>query len=465
MIAAIWWIRRDLRLTDNPALTSALETGGAVVPVFILDPVLLHKPAPKRQAFLFAGLRALDRDLRARGSRLIVRQGNPQQELTRLAAECGAQSIFAAQDYSPYARRRDSEIARALPLHLTGGVTVHPPDAVHKADGTPFTIFTPFSKAWKALPLSTAQAVFPTPPVLPPLPPLASLEIPADQPPADFPAGETEAQHRLRVFLADRIMAYAGDRDRLDLDGTSALSPYLRFGMLSPRQACQAAASVQTARFEIERKGADSWLNELIWREFYISILYHFPYVRRTAFNPALRRIRWLDDPSGLRAWQEGLTGYPVVDAAMRQLRHTGWMHNRGRMIVASFLVKNLLIDWRAGEEWFMQHLVDGDPAANNGGWQWTAGVGTDAAPYFRIFNPVLQGLKFDPEGAYVRRWVPELAGVPTRYIHTPWQMPREIQLAARCQIGADYPLPILDAAQTKDRTLTAYRLSKENSA
>ncbi len=466
MTAAIWWIRRDLRLTDNPALTSALETGGAVVPVFILDPVLLNKPAPKRQAFLFAGLRALDGDLRARGSRLILRQGNPQQELTRLAAECGVQSIFAAEDYSPYALQRDQEIARELPLHLTGGITVHPPSAVHKADGTPYTVFTPFSKAWKALPLSTTRSVIPAPPILPPLPPLGSLEIPAGQPPADFPAGETEAQHRLRAFLAERIMAYGIDRDRLDLDGTSALSPYLRFGMLSPRQACQAAVvSAQTARSEVERKGAETWLNELIWREFYSSILYHFPYVRRTAFNPALRRIRWLDDPPGLRAWQEGLTGYPVVDAAMRQLRHTGWMHNRGRMIVASFLVKNLLIDWRAGEEWFMQHLVDGDPAANNGGWQWTAGVGTDAAPYFRIFNPVLQGLKFDPEGAYVRRWVPELAGVPARYIHTPWQMPSEIQMAVRCQIGADYPQPILDATKTKDRTLAAYRLSKENSA
>ncbi len=465
MTAAIWWIRRDLRLTDNPALASALETGLSVVPVFIFDSLLLEKPAPKRQAFLFAGLRALDGDLRARGSRLILRQGDPQAELTRLAAECGPQSIHATEDYSPYARRRDGEIARQFPLHLTGGVTVHPPSAVHKADGTPYTVFTPFSKAWQALPLST-QAASPAPPLLPPPPPLVSLAIPEHQPLAGFPAGEAEAQQRLRAFLDGTIFDYDGDRNRLDLDGTSALSPYLRFGMLSPRQTSQTAVlAAQMAASERERKGAQTWLNELIWREFYISILYHFPHVLRTAFNPTLRRIPWRDDPPGLRAWQEGLTGYPVVDAAMRQLRHTGWMHNRGRMIVASFLVKNLLIDWRVGEKWFMRHLVDGDPAANNGGWQWTAGVGTDAAPYFRIFNPILQGLKFDPEGAYVRRWVPELARVPTRYIHTPWQMSLETQASARCRIGADYPLPVLDASQTKDRTLAAYRQSKENAA
>jgi deoxyribodipyrimidine photo-lyase len=461
--AVIWWIRRDLRLADNPALNAALETSQTVIPLFILDPALLKKPAPKRQAFLFDGLRALDADLRARGSRLILRQGRPREELSRLAAECEAKVIFAAEDYSPYARQRDGSIARLLSLHLTGGVTVHPPSAVHKADRSPYAMFTPFSKAWKALPLSTIVAS-PASPMLPPLPPLASLEIPASQPLPDFPAGEAEAQRRLRAFLEGRIITYAGDRNRLDLDGTSALSPYLRFGMLSPRQAVQAALiSAQTAVSEDGRQGAEAWLNELIWREFYISILYYFPHVLRTAFNPALRRIPWRDDPAGLRAWQDGRTGYPVVDAAMRQLRHTGWMHNRGRMIVASFLAKNLLVDWRAGERWFMQHLVDGDPAANNGGWQWTAGVGTDAAPYFRIFNPVRQGMKFDPEGAYVRRWVPELARVPARFIHAPWQMPPEIQAASGCLIGADYPYPILDTTQTKGRTLVAYRLSKEN--
>ena len=463
--AVLWWLRRDLRLTDNPALMAALETHRPVVPVFILDPALLNKTAPNRQAFLFAGLRALDTDLRARGSRLILRQGDPQEEIPRLAAECDTQAVYAAEDYSPYARRRDAGVTRLLSLHLSGGTTVHPPSAIHKADGTPYTVFTPFSKAWKALPLSTQAQPNPLP-LLPTVAPLVSVEIPEGRSPAGFPAGESEAQLRMKLFLEERILAYAGDRNRLDLDGTAALSPYLRFGMLSPRQACQAALiASQAAESEGDRQGALTWLNELIWREFYVSILFHFPHVLHMAFNPTLRRIPWRDDPAGLHAWQQGRTGIPVVDAAMRQLLHTGWMHNRGRMIVASFLVKNLLIDWQAGEQWFMQHLVDGDPAANNGGWQWTAGVGTDAAPYFRIFNPVLQGSKFDPDGAYVRRWLPELRGVPTRYIHSPWQMPLDIQSAAACQIGADYPAPILDTTQTKERTLAAYRQSKANPA
>ncbi len=462
--AVLWWIRRDLRLTDNPALTTALEAGQTLVPVFVLDSALLNNKAPKREAFLFAGLRALDTDLRERGSRLILRRGDPLEEIPRLAAECGTQVVVAAEDYSPYARRRDAGIARLLSLILTGGLTVHPPSAIHKSDGTPYTIFTPFSRAWKALPLSTQAQPLPIP-FLPPVPPLASVEIPQSFTLADFPSGEAEAQRRLQAFVNGSIFSYAEGRNRLDLDGTSSLSPYLRFGMLSPRQACQAAlTAAQAAASEEERKGPQTWLNELIWREFYISILYHFPHVLRTAFNPTLRRIPWRADPAGLRAWQQGLTGYPVVDAAMRQLQATGWMHNRGRMIAASFLVKNMLINWQSGEQWFMQHLVDGDPAANNGGWQWTAGVGTDAAPYFRIFNPVLQGLKFDPEGTYVRRWLPELSRVPTRFIHTPWQMPLEIQAAVGCQIGADYPRPILDATQTKERTLTAYRQSKAGS-
>ncbi len=459
---AIWWIRRDLRLTDNLTLTSALESSQTVIPTFILDPALLDRPAPLRRDFLFAGLRALDADLRAHGSRLILRQGDPMEEISRLAAECCANSVYASEDYSPYARRRDAAVVRHLPLRLTGGVTVHPPYAIHKSDGSPYKVFTAFSKAWKALPLAT-PAVIKTVRGLPPVPPLPSLAIPESRLIPDFPAGEFEAQQRLRSFLETRIASYAEDRDRLDLDGTSSLSPYLRFGMLSPRQACQAAlVSAQTAVTQNQRAGAGAWLNELIWREFYVSILYHFPHVLRTAFSPTLRRIPWRDDPEGTHAWQEGKTGYPVVDAAMRQLHQTGWMHNRGRMIAASFLVKNLLVDWRKGEKWFMERLIDGDPSANNGGWQWTAGVGTDAAPYFRIFNPVSQGNKHDPGGAYVRRWVPELAGVPTPYIHSPWRMPLELQASSGCRISVDYPAPILDTAQTKERTLAAYRLSRE---
>jgi deoxyribodipyrimidine photo-lyase len=282
------------------------------------------------------------------------------------------------------------------------------------------------------------------------VPALDSLPFPDAPAPAAFPAGEAEAQRRLDAFLSGPIVAYATQRDRMDLAGTSLLSPYLRFGMLSARQAALAAGAVPAEA----QVGAAAWLNELIWREFYLGMLENFPQVLHASFKPALRAIPWRHAPSELQAWQQGQTGYPVVDAAMRQLLATGWMHNRARMIVASFLVKNLLINWQSGEEWFMRLLVDGDPAANNGGWQWVAGVGADAAPYFRIFNPLRQAQKFDPQGDYVRRWVPELADLPPDQIHTPW-------LAAQRRGSPAYPAPIVDISQTKERTLAAYRAAK----
>jgi deoxyribodipyrimidine photo-lyase len=291
---------------------------------------------------------------------------------------------------------------------------------------------------------------------------LQGLPIPAGAAAPPFPAGEAEALRRLRAFAggsAAAIHRYDEERNRLDREGTALLSPYLRFGMVSARRAAVAALhAMNHAPDTATRKGGETWLNELIWREFYMAILYHFPFVMEMAFREELREISWRDDRAGFDAWCAGLTGYPVVDAAMRQLEATGWMHNRARMIAASFLVKDLLIDWRRGEQFFMQRLVDGDPAANNGGWQWTAGVGTDAAPYFRIFNPSLQGAKFDPEGAYVRRWLPELARVPLNYLHTPWLMPLSEQVKAGCRIGRDYPEPNVDHALARDRTLAAYK-------
>ena len=370
---------------------------------------------------------------------------------------------------TPYARRRDARVAQSLALDLTGGVTVHPAGAVLKADGAPYTVFTPFSRAWKVLPLPSARDVLVAPAWLPALPDLSSLPIP-DAPALSaavpFVPGEAEAQRRLAAFVDAQeaaIYRYAEGRNQLDLDGTSRLSPYLRFGMVSARRAVASAlAAAGTATGAQGRKGAETWLNELIWREFFIHILYHFPQVRGSSFRPEYDRIAWENDTGAFAAWCEGRTGYPVVDAAMRQLIETGWMHNRARMIVASFLVKDLLIDWRWGERTFMQHLVDGDPAANNGGWQWTAGTGTDAAPYFRIFNPVLQGKKHDPNGNFVRRWLPELARVPNRYLHAPWEMPKDVQHEAGCVIGQDYPAPIIDHAWARERTLAAYARARE---
>jgi deoxyribodipyrimidine photo-lyase len=458
----IWWIRRDLRLNDNPTLSAALAGAESLLPLFILDPQLVSQPAPRRQAFLFAGLRQLNDDLQAYGSRLLIRAGRPDEVIAQIMQETCAAKIYTEEDYSPYARQRDLKVSAIAPLEQITGLTVHHPAAVLKSDGKPYTVFTPFSKVWKALLFSGSgvklPACFPQPPTL------SGEDIPHIAAPHDFPPGEVEAGNRLADFLQRSVDEYAENRNRLDLEGTSRLSAYFRFGMLSARQAIQQTyTAMRNAGSGAERHGCEVFLNQLIWREFYNAILYHHPYVLRSAFNPGLRRIPWRDAPNELFAWQQGHTGFPIVDACMRQLLATGWMHNRGRMIVASFLVKDLLIDWREGERWFMQQLVDGDPAANNGGWQWTAGTGTDAAPYFRIFNPVLQSKKFDPQGIYIRRWLPELTHVPEIYIHTPWRMPLDIQQAAGCRIGKDYPAPIVDHQLAKERTLTAYKFSKEN--
>ncbi len=469
---SIWWIRRDLRLEDNPALEAALAAAqarganGNVLPVFVLDPTLLNsgRAGAKRIAFLFAGLRALDAALRLRGSRLILRSGKPVDALSRLCHETGALSIFAERDYSAYAKARDAAVVAELSLTLVDGLTVRPPGEVHKSNGTPYTVFTPFSKAWKAAGALHEGQVLPAPMHLRGPDNIASEELPAtpEHPNgATFMPGEVEAKRRLAQFVdveSGSIYDYANTRNRPDLDGTSQLSPYLRFGMLSPRVAVLAAMSaIEHAPNREAARSAEAWLNELVWREFYFNVLHEFPYVRNSPMRPAYANVGWLEDAEGFAAWCDGRTGYPIVDAAMRQLKAEGWIHNRLRMIVASFLVKDLLIDRRLGEQWFMQHLIDGDVAANNGGWQWVAGVGADAAPYFRIFNPVLQGIKFDPEGTYVRRRLPELAQVPASSIHQPWTMGSAGRLAARVRTGVDYPAPIVDHAFARTRALAAF--------
>jgi deoxyribodipyrimidine photo-lyase len=462
MKTALWWMRRDLRLSDNQALSAALSQAGQVLPVFVRDPTLLNSPlaGEKRLAFLYDGLRALDNDLHERGSYLVLRSGDPVHVLRELINEVEAEAIFAEADHSPYARRRDEEVARALSLHSYPGVTVHSPEAVVKADGTPYTVFTPFSKAWLKRPWPGRP--LPAPGWIGTPSGVRSEGIPASpRLPGEtyFQAGESEAQRRLAAFTEEAISRYGDERNRMDLAGTSRLSPYLRFGMLSARQAAEAARRAEaSAAGGVSRRSAEAWLNELIWREFYIAIFYHFPHVRRTAFRPALRDIPWTNDPEDYAAWLQGRTGYPVVDAAMRQLLQTGWMHNRARMISASFLSKDLLVDWRWGERHFMQHLIDGDPAANNGGWQWTVGTGTDAAPYYRIFNPVTQSMKFDPHGSFIRRFVPELANVPNQFIHNPWMMPPDMQKRLGCLIGKDYPAPIVDHRLARDRIMALYK-------
>jgi deoxyribodipyrimidine photo-lyase len=444
-----------LRLTDNSALHAALETG-PVIPVFILDPAFSTQ-SPRRMIFLYEGLHALDKDLRERSSYFVIRRGRPMDALQNLLDETDAAQIFAEQDFTPYARKRDLEIEQHLPLHLVHGQTLHHPNMLLKADGTPYTVFTPYSKAWKAK-LPAKLNLYPAPEKINTPSGIKSEPLPPFKVNPLFPAGEKEALVRLEEFLFKQIYSYFEDRNRMDLDGTSSLSPYIRFGMLGLRQAVHAARQAVSPSLygrgaRGEGYGAEVWLNELIWREFYIQILYHFPHVTKTSFNPLLANIPWRNDESNFQAWKDGRTGVPVVDAAMRQLKEIGWMHNRARMIVASYLVKDLLIDWRWGEAWFMENQIDGDVSANNGGWQWTAGTGTDASPYFRIFNPVLQSVKFDPNGDYIRRWVPELHGLDAKDVHAPWE--RGIKVKG-------YPeKPI--AARDKERTLQAYKLSKES--
>lgn len=439
---AIWWVRRDLRIHDNPALQAAMSVADQVIPCFILDPVLLARSGPARRAFLLAGLRALDDELRARGGRLVVRRGDPLTELKRLYWETSAVAVFAESDPSPYARRRDEEVGRILPLQLVGAPTVRPPDQLIKADGRPYLVFGAFERAWLARPLPTTADLLSAPSRLDVPLEVGGLPVPADRAPAEFAAGEAEGLRRLEKFLSGPVARYHRERDRLDLDSTSGLSPYLRFGMVSPRLAAAAAAGLLGD--PEAGAGARAWLRQLIWRDFYQARLYHLPQKAEAVLGRGARLLEG-SGPEVFRAWCEGRTGYPLVDAAMRQLLATGWMPNRARLVAASFLVKFLLVDWRYGEGWFRRLLVDGEPAANLGNWQWVAGIGEDRSPFIRLFAPVRQGRRFDPAGAYIRRWCPELAGLDSRWAHAPWEAGSP---------PAGYPRPIVDPVVGRQQAL-----------
>ena len=462
----IWWIRRDIRLQDNQALTAAIEGANQLIPLFILEPELLGNAAPLRRSFLLNALADLDRQLQALGTKLIIRQGPAIKAFQELIQETGANEVFIHEDYSPFSRLRDAEIENLVNLQSFTGILLRKPDSVTKDNGDPYTIFTPYKNKWLQKPLPLPPDNIPGPTHLPPLPEgITSSALPIAQPVPGFPATANEAQNRLTQFTADGLFHYQSTRDRMDIDGTSCLSPYLRFGLLSVRE-CFALASQQLLKTsgDDNRHEIQTWINELIWREFFTMILSYNPQVLDGPFREELAAIPWRTNSADLQAWQQGQTGFPVVDACMHQMLNTGWMHNRGRMIVASFLTKDLLINWQEGEAWFMAHLVDGDPAANNGGWQWTAGTGTDAAPYFRIFNPILQGKKFDPNGDFIARWVPELAKLPPKFRHEPWKLKGTEAIHYHFKLGRDYPERIVDRSISRERTLTAYQLAREQS-
>jgi deoxyribodipyrimidine photo-lyase len=463
MTRGIHWFRNDLRLHDNLGLSALADRAEAWLPLFIIDPRLLSKTdrqAP-RVRFLFDCLGRLESDLSARGFPMQILEGQPEKLIPELMAKTGATVVSWNSASTPYARRRDSKVTAAI-SRVGGEVieiddhTVFGADEIKTKVGGNYSVYTPYRnewwRTWEREPrLTTSSVQIPKASVSRvemPSGRVGSRSIDVDDGPSLPPGGERNAKRRLREFLSGPARHYHIDRDRPDVDGTSRLSPYLRFGAISIRRCFTEALRAM----EIDpgsQQGISKWLDELIWREFYNAVLLHSPHVLSGSFRPEYDQLDWSGSAGDFEAWCEGRTGYPFVDAGMRQLKATGWMHNRLRMVVASFLTKDLLIDWRRGERFFFDSLVDGDPASNNGGWQWSASTGTDAQPYFRIFNPVTQGKKCDPDGSYVRRWIPELKDMDAGSIHTPWDFP------LGCQ---GYPAPIVDHAVQRKLALAEFK-------
>lgn len=477
MPPALVWFRQDLRLEDNPALAAALQGGRPVVPLFIWAPEEegAWPPGAASRWWLHHSLAALQQHLEQVGSRLVIRIGPSLDTLRHVLAESGGSAVYWNHRYEPVVWERDAQIKQSLreagiEAESFNAALLYEPWTVQNKAGRPFQVFTPFWRHCLALPAPPVPLPAPERLTAPARWPAgASLEQLRLLPDPDWAGGLRQtwqpgpagARTRLEQFLKEGFAGYAEGRNRPDLPGTSQLSPHLHFGEISPRQIWHALRK----KAEQGRTAAGAWVAwrnsqfvaELGWREFSHHLIYHFPHTDREPLRPEFSRFPWRHNPEGLRAWQRGQTGYPIVDAGMRELWTTGWMHNRVRMVVASFLVKDLLIPWQEGARWFWDTLVDADLAQNSLGWQWTAGCGADAAPFFRIFNPTAQGEKFDPQGTYIRRWVPELAALPDRWIHQPHAAPKEILDRAGVRPGATYPKPIVSHAIAREIALEAF--------
>ena len=466
MITVIHWFRRDLRVSDNVALSEAARCAQTVVPVFIFEDAFHAGPdvGAARLAFQLQSVESLRKGLAKLERTLVVRCGRTEEILPRLCKETGAQAVFANKRYEPCAQRRDGRITAALlkinvGFQLFKDAVVWEESEILTRQGNPYTVFTPYSKAWRAKAIPPPRGRIPSPKSTiqifksDPLPKSPTeLGFPLTQ---KIPAGgERAALEQLRKFMRGPVYEYGDNRDFPAVAGGSNLSPHLHAGTIGIRTILAGLKEAREKATPAQAASCDVFLNELIWREFYTQVLHNFPHVTKGAFRPEYDQLAWSDDKEHFAAWCEGRTGYPIVDAAMRCLNATGTMHNRLRMIVAMFLTKDLLIHWQWGERYFMKQLVDGDLAANNGGWQWSAGTGTDAAPYFRIFNPVTQGENFDAEGKFVRHWIPELKAFPDGLIHQPW---KNFELLAKSK----YPRRIVLHEEQRGKCLAMFKAAK----
>lgn len=461
----IVWFRQDLRLADNPAVTAAAASGAPLLPVFILDDENAGAWAQGAASrwWLHQSLDALDRAL---GGALRFLRGKADELLPELAVSSGAQSVYWNRCYEPWRIERDKVVkgqlqADGFTVRTFNASLLFEPPAVTRKDGTPYRVFTPFYRNGCLDGAVSPRALCKCPADLTLCrngheTTLQKLDLMPrihwyEEIAGTWTPGETGATERLQAFLSRNLDNYKGGRNRPDLDAVSRLSPHLHFGEISPHQLWHAIDGS-------ENEDAASFLSELGWREFSYYLLYHWPELPRDNLQRKFNRFPWRDDANDLSAWQQGRTGYPFVDAGMRELWCTGYMHNRVRMVAGSFLVKNLMLHWHHGEDWFWDTLVDADLANNSASWQWVAGTGADAAPYFRIFNPVTQGRKFDPDGGYVRRYVPEIGALPDRYLHEPWSAPREVLQKAGVTLGSNYPHPVVDLKASRERALAAFR-------